>query len=63
MADPLAARTPRSDAAPGAEARALTRVYRLAPRACERKKGARPGAPDDVRRLQDAHPAEESILG
>ena len=63
MADPRVALTSRPNTTLETQARALARVYRLALRAYEREKGAHPGAPDDVRRNQDAHTAQKSIPG
>jgi hypothetical protein len=50
----------REDATPESEAHALAAVYRFVLlQAQERKnKGARPGAPNDVRRDQSAHTAK-----
>jgi hypothetical protein len=47
--------TPRPGVTPEDEARVLAAVYRFVLQAQERKKGARPGAPDDVRRDHHAH--------
>ena len=54
---------PHPDSMREREAHALASVYRLALRAYEREKGARPGARDDVRRNQGAHTARKSIPG
>lgn len=51
--------TPRPDATPESGKRALAEVYRFILQTHKlNKKGACPGAPDDVRKDQDAHTAK-----
>jgi len=63
MADLRGDHASHSDTRLEAEARALAKVYSLALRAYERKKGAETGAPDNVRRNLSAHTTGRSIPG
>jgi hypothetical protein len=63
MAKPRVSYTPRLGVTPEDEARVLALVYRFVLQAHRPKeKGARPGAPDDVRRSQDATHTAKPIL-
>jgi hypothetical protein len=55
---------PRPDATPEGEVRALAQAYRFILQASEeKKKGARPGTPDDVRKdHKSAHTAKGILL-
>lgn len=58
MSSPRIAHTPRPDAAPRGESKALAAIYRRAiERYQECKKATRPGGPDDARKDQDARTA------
>ncbi len=62
MSNPRIIYRPSPDTTPESEARTLAAAYRFVLQVYEeKKKGAHPGTPDDVRRNQDAHTAEKSI--
>jgi hypothetical protein len=54
--------TPRPGVTPDDEARVLAAVYSFVLQAYRpKKKGARPGAPDDVRKDRDVHTAKNTL--
>ena len=60
MSSPRLIYRPRADATPESEARFLAEVYRFVLLAHERKKGAHPGTPDDVKK-EDVHTAKNIL--